>query len=321
MKKISLIVPCFNERDNIRNMASRLTEIMEQFNGVYDYEIVFRDNASKDGSIDVFREIASEDSHIKVIVNARNYGFDPLKDTWIGRISGDVIISIPCDFQEPPELIPEFITYWEKGYEVVCGVKDSSEEGKMKYGLRQIYYKIIETFSDIPQYKNMSGIILVSRRLYDLKAATGTRLPWRYFLSDIGCDVKTIHYAQKKRVAGKSSYNIWRSLSFAIESMITTSVVPIRIATIIGAILSFASFIIGLVYLVLKIIFWERFVAGMAPMLIGLFFIGSVQLLAIGIVGEYVGGVLKNVTPKNPPIVKELINFDEDDKYLIKEVE
>ncbi len=321
MKKISIIVPCYNECDNIRNMALNLTEIMKSYKGIYDYEIVFRDNASKDGSIDVLRVIASEDPHIKVIVNARNYGFDPLKDTLIGRVSGDVIIGIPCDFQEPPELIPEFINFWEKGYEVVCGVKASSEEGIIKYGFRQIYYKIIEIFSDIPQYKNMSGIILVSRRLYDLKAATGTGLPWRYFLSDIGCEVKTIRYKQKKRAAGKSSYNIWRSLSFSIESMITTSTVPIRIATIMGVMMSFVSFIFGLVYLVLKILFWERFVAGMAPMLIGMFFIGSIQLLAIGVVGEYVGGVLKNVTPKNPPIVKELINLDEDDKYLIKEVE
>ena len=320
MKKISILVPCYNEHDNIEPMAHTLTSIMQKYNGIYNYEIVFRDNNSKDGSVDVLREISRKDKHIKVIINARNYGIDPERDSFIGRNDGDVVIAIPCDFQEPPELIPEFIKWWEKGYEVVCGVKDSSQEGRFKYGLRQIFYGIIDSFSDIPQYRNMSGILLVTRRIYDLKVRTAKDMPYRFFLADIGCEIKQIHYQQRKRLHGKSSYNVWKYLSFAIESMIATTQVPLRIATLMGVVMSFVSFIIGVIYLIMKLVRWNRFDAGIAPMLIGVFFIGSVQLMFIGIVGEYVGNVLKKVTPKNPVIVKEVINYDEEDPYLIKEV-
>lgn len=322
MKKISLLVPCYNERENIKRMAETLTDIMNQYEGKYEYEIIFRDNDSTDGSQSIYRELIKENSRIKAIINARNYGIDPAKDSFIGRNNGDAIIFIPADFQEPPELIPKFIKYWEMGYEAVCGVKDSSQEGKFKYGLRQIFYRIIDSLSDIPQYKNMSGIVLVSRRIYEMKNETGRDMPYRFFLADIGCEVKQIHYEQKKRSYGKSSYNIWRYLSFAIDSMTRTSHVPLRLATVLGVIMSFASFVIGVMYLVLKLLYWNKFDAGIAPMLIGIFFLGSIQLLFIGIVGEYVGNVLQKVTPKNPVIVKELLNFEmkKEDPYLINVV-
>lgn len=320
MKKIiSVLVPCFNEENNIEPMAEAITEQMRRYEGIYDYEIVFRDNDSTDKSLEVLRKLASRDKHIKVIVNARNYGIGGAKNTFIGRISGDAVITIPCDFQEPPELIPEFIQYWEQGYEAVCGQKTSSKEGRFKYGLRQLFYSIIDLFSEIPQYRNMSGIILLSRRLWDLKVKYNVKMPIRYFLADIGCDVKLVQYEQQKRRSGKSSYNVWRYLSFAIDSMITTSRAPLRVATVMGFIMSVVTFIIGMVYLVYKIVFWQRFSAGTAPILIGLFFLGSILLLFIGIVGEYVGAVLQKVTESNPPIVKELINFDnaeEDPCYI-----
>ena len=320
MKKISILVPCYNEEKNIAPMARALTDIMRQYDGKYNYEIVFRDNASMDSSMEVLRSLASEDSHIKVISNARNYGASYRKDTFNRRVSGDARILIPCDFQEPPELIPEFIQWWERGYEAVCGQKISSQEGQIKYGLRSVFYKLIGAFSNHPQPRHMSGIVLVSKRIHELKWKSDNDESMRYFLTDIGCNIKLIPYEQQKRRSGKSSYNVWRYLSFAIESMISTSTAPLRIATVVGFLMSAISFVVGMFYLIVKLVWWYRFPAGTAPLLIGLFFLGSIQLLFIGIVGEYVGNILRKVTPNNPPLVKELLNFDnaDEDPYLIR---
>ena len=321
MKMITICIPCYNEEPNIKPMAEALTKQMKRYKGVYDYEIIFRDNCSTDNSAKVFREIASTDSHIKVIINARNYGINPLKNSFEGRVSGDVIISLPADFQSPPELIPEFIEWWEKGYEVVCGYKPSSEENRLMFSIRQLFYKLIAHYSDIPQYNNMTGITLMSRRIFEIKRECGGDVPFRYFISELGCPVKLVPYVQQKRRAGKSSYNFWRYLTFAINSMIATSTVPLRIATVAGFVTGMLSFILGIAYLVIKLILWNRFSAGIAPVLIGMFFIGSVQLFFIGVVGEYVGGILHKVSERRPPIVKELINISTDDEYYIRYVD
>lgn len=319
MKKISILVPCFNEEGNIAEMAKTLTSIMHRYENKYDYEIIFRDNASTDKTLDNLKDIASIDAHIKIIANSRNYGWSAKKDSYRGRVTGDVVISLACDFQDPPELIPNFIDCWEKGYDAVCGQKTSSEENKIKYNLRQLFYNIVDLFSETPQYRNMSGICLLSRRLYELSQEYND-LTLRYFLADVGCEVKLIQYEQQKRRAGKSSYNVWRYLSYAVYSLTSVSTAPLRLASVIGLCLSFLSFLVGLVYLIYKLVFWDSFIVGTAPMVIGVFFLGSVQLFFIGVVGEYVGIILRRVTKQSPPIVKELINFDnaEDDPYLFK---
>lgn len=321
MKKISILIPCYNEEENIEAMKEALTEQMQAYRDKYDYELVFRDNASTDRSADVLRRIAAEDPHVKVIINARNYGMDVSKDTFFGRVTGDAILTIAADFQAPPELIPQFIYWWEQGYEVVCGQKLTSQENKGTFRLRQLFYKIIDHFSEIPQYRNMVGISLLSRRIYDIRKSSRMDAPFRYFISDLGCEVKLIPYEQQRRRAGKSSYNVRRYLSFAITSLISTSTVPLRIATVSGFFLALVSFVIGVIYLIIKLILWNRFSAGVAPLLIGVFFIGSIQLFFIGIVGEYVGNILHKVSRRPPPIVKELINIDEDDPYYVKQVE
>ncbi len=319
MKMISILVPCYNEEDNIASMADSLLKIMGQYDGKYDYEIIFRDNSSKDKSLEIMKGLASDNKKIKIIANSRNYGINPLKNSFMGRVKGDVVITIPCDFQEPPELIPEFIKWWEAGYEAVCGQKTSSKEGKFKYMLRQVYYNIIDRFSEIPQYRNMSGITLLSKRLYELFEQY-CDVPLRYFLADIGCEIKLVSYEQQQRKSGKSSYNIWRYLSFAVYSLTSVSTTPLRLASITGFIMSFFSFLAGLVYLIFKLIWWDRFTAGTAPMLIGIFFLGSIQMFFIGVVGEYVGITLRKVSKSSPPLVKELINFDnpDDDPFLFK---
>ena len=309
MTKVTIIVPCYNEEDNVKPMAGMLSMVMSKLSQ-YDYEIVFRDNGSQDLTAKRLKEVAKDNKHIKAIINSRNYGVFPEKNTFKGHVSGDVIISIACDFQEPPELIPEFLSWYEKGCEIVAGQKTSSKEGKIKYGLRQIYYKIIDLFSDCPRIPNMSGIFLASRRVMETYWSGYKYQTMDHFIADMGLDVKLIQYEQQKRKSGKSSYNIWRYLSFSITSLVQTSTVPLRIATVAGLILAIFSFIVGIVYLVMKIIWWDMFSAGMTPVLIGLFFLGSIQLLFIGLVGEYVGQILKISLPDNPPAIRELINYE-----------
>ena len=315
-KKISILIPCFNEVNNIEAMAKVVTEQMQKMKK-YDYEVVFRDNASTDGSIEVLRRIARRDKRIKVIVNSRNYGVDNTKSSYVGRISGDVIINIACDFQEPPELIPEFIHWWEEGYEVVCGQKTESKEGFLKYQCRQVYYGIINMFSTVPQYKNISGITLMSRKVQERYWASDMDIPFRNYVADAGYDVKLIPYQQQKRKSGRSSYNIWRYLSFAISSMVVTSTTPLRIATVLGMFCSMLSFLVGLIYLIQKLVWWDKFSQGTAPILIGMFFVGSIQLFFTGLIGEYIGVILKKVSISSPPLIRELINFDGEDDYMI----
>lgn len=311
MKKISIAVPCYNEAGNVRQMAEVLLSIMGRL--PYDYEIVFTDNCSTDGTKEILREVAADDRHIKVLMNNRNYGVD---DGRSGRntlqyLRGDIIISIPSDFQEPPELIPEFIHYWESGYKVVCGQKTGSQEGRIKYVCRSLFYKIIGALADTPQYEHMSGIALIDREVLLEYMKSDYDYNFRFAVSDMGYDIKLVRYEQRKRRSGKSSYNIWRYLTFAINSMVATSVAPLRIMTIFGLTMSVCSGVIGIVYLILKFVYWHNFQAGTAPILIGIFFLGALQLFFLGILGEYIGVILRKVTKKPDVIVSEKINFDD----------
>lgn len=308
-KKISIYVPCYNEVDNVKPMADTLTEIMIKL--PYNYEIIFVDNCSTDGTKEILRSLAAQDKHIKVLMNSRNYGTDG-RSSWNGLryVTGDVVITIACDFQEPPELIPEFIKYWEQGYKVVCGQKIGSKEGKIKYACRSLFYKLIGGLSETPQYEHISGIFLLEKEVLEEYLKTDYDIEIRFALADMGYEVKLIQYEQKARRSGKSSYNVWRYLTFAINSMITISTVPLRLMTIVGFLLSILCFIVGFVYLILKILFWHNFQTGTAPILIGMFFLGSVQLFCLGIIGEYIGVILRKVTRLPDVILSEKINID-----------
>lgn len=312
-KMISILVPCYNEGLNVKNMGERLVEILDGTG--YKYEILFVDNCSTDDSQKYIRELTGKYKQIKALINNRNYGVGGRKGREsFANTKGDAVISIACDFQEPPEYIPEFIKWWEKGYKVVCAQKIGSQEGPIKYGLRQVFYKIINTFSEIPQYANISGITLISREVIDEYLKTDLEIDFRFALADMGYEIKMIQYEQRKRASGKSKYNVWRYLSYAINSMVNTSTAPLRLMTVTGFLLSLVSFIIGFVYLIMKLIWWNRFPMGTAPILIALFFIGSVQLLFMGVIGEYIGVVLRKVTRQPDLIVRERINFDDDNK-------
>lgn len=311
-KFISVEVPCYNEVENVRLMAETLVDIMDKTG--YCYHIFFVDNCSTDGTQDVLRELAKEYKQVKAIMNMRNYGvmdgrsFENADQYYE---DADVHISLPCDFQEPPELIPEFIKQWEAGYHVVCGQKTSSKEGKIKYAFRCLYYKIIQSGTDVHQYANMSGILLFDKEVHDSIVGKDRDIEFRFALADTGYEVKLIPYEQQARRSGKSSYNMWRYLTFAINSMVNTSTKPLRIITVLGICMSFLSFCAAMIYLVLKLMFWYNFDAGVAPMLIGMLFIGSVQMLFMGIIGEYIGVILRKITHYPNVVLSEKLNIDE----------
>lgn len=309
-KKISIFVPCYNEEHNVKPMAETLGRIMQSLD--YEYEIVFRDNCSTDATKKHLRELAAEDKRIKVLINNRNYGTSGRGQHLVfEHCSGDVLIIIACDFQEPPELIPEFISAWEQGYKVVGGQKTASKEGKFIYALRHLYYKIINGFSDIPQYAHMSGILLLDREVVNEILKADEDIKPRNAIADMGYEVKLIQYVQEKRRSGKSSFNVWRYLSFALSSLINTSTKPLRIMTVTGFLMSLSSFVLAIFYLVMKFTIWYRFPAGIAPILIGMLFLGSIQLLFMGVLGEYIGVILRKVSKQPDVILQEKINFDE----------
>lgn len=312
MKKISIFIPCFNEEGNVRQMAECLTKVCQGLN--YDYELLFVDNCSLDSTRDILRDVARKDGHIKAVFNNRNYGTDGRSAfNAFQYVTGDVLISIACDFQEPPELIPEFLRNWEAGYKVVCGQKTSSKEGIIKFACRSIYYNLLSLFSETPLYKHISGIVLIDREVLDNYRKSDYDYELRFALADMGYEVKMIPYEQQLRKSGKSSYNVWKYLSFAIRSMVTTSNTPIRLMTVAGLMFASLSFFVGLAYLVYKLIFWDTFDAGMAPVMIGMFFLGAVQITFLGIIGEYVGIILNKVSKRPDVIVKELINIERDE--------
>lgn len=308
MKKVSISIPCFNESGNVAELSNKIIEIMDGLS--YEYEIVFTDNCSNDNTVEILRNIAAKNRKVKVIVNNRNYGvLDGRSDRNTSHyLTGDLIISMASDFQDPPELIPEFIMYYEQGYKVICGRKIGSEE-KGKYFFRNLFYKIIDYMSDTPQHHHISGISLIDREVFDNIQYTDSDYYFRYALADMGYEVKYVDYIQNERKSGKSSYNLSRYLSYAINSMCAVSYRPLRLMTLCGLALSFLSFVIGMMYLIMKLVYWKHFQAGMAPILIGIFFLGSIQLLFIGIIGEYIGAILRKVTRKPNVVVKETINF------------
>jgi polyisoprenyl-phosphate glycosyltransferase len=310
LKKISIVVACYNEEGNVREMAETLVNEMQKL-PQYDYEIIFADNNSEDSTQNILKELAEDNKKIKVIINNRNYGPGRSPRNAFRYVTGDAIISIACDFQDPPEKIKEFIKYWEDGYLAVYGQKTGSKEGIFKYSLRTLYYKIVAAFSDIPQYKHISGICLNDRKVLKQLLDADESIAFRNLIADLGYEVKLIPYKQEKRKSGKSSYNLSRYFNFAINSLVTTSTLPLRIATVVGSVTAFISFLFGMIYLVYKLIYFNSFSAGIAPIVIGIFFLGSIQILFIGLIGEYVGAIHKKLTKTPPVIEKELINLED----------
>lgn len=310
MKHISIMTPCYNEEGNIMNIYQA---VKEQFDKLpqYTYEHIFIDNYSTDKSRDILRELASKDKNVKVILNAMNFG--PNRSGTYGMLqgTGDALICIVCDLQDPPEMIPTFLQKWEEGYKVVMGQKTSSKENPLMYGIRKLYYKIMASLSETEHLTNVTGYGLFDKEVLDTIKWMDDPDPYiRGLVTQLGYKWCLVEYTQESRKVGKSSYNFSRYFDFAITGLTHVSRKPLRIATLLGFFMSGASLIIAIVFLILKIVNWNDFQNGTAPILIGVFFLGSVQLAFIGVLGEYIGAILTKVTKRPMVVEEERINFD-----------
>lgn len=311
MKKISVLIPCYNEEENVVPMSEAIVNLFMTELDNYDYELIFIDNDSKDRTRELLRGICEKNRHIKAIFNAKNFGQFNSPYYGILQTTGDCTISMVCDFQDPIELIPQYIKEWENGYKIVIGVKTSSKENPIMYRLRSIYYKMIKKFSDVEQIEHFTGSGLYDKDfvnvLRDLKDPT----PFlRGIVAELGYKRKEIPYEQPQRRAGKTSNNFMRLYDAAMLSITSYTKIGLRLCTFFGMFVGAVSILIGLVYLVIKLIWWNNFPAGMAPVLIGMFFLGAIQLFFIGFIGEYILSINQRVMNRPLVIEEERINFD-----------
>ena len=289
MKKISVLIPCYNEAENVGPISRAVTEILEKELPQYDYELVFIDNDSTDGTRDIIRGLCADNPRIKAILNARNFG--QFNSPYYGmlQVTGDCVIEMVADFQDPVEMIPKYIHEWEKGYKIVIGIKTSSKENRLMYWLRSCYYKTIKKLSDVEQIEHFTGSGLYDREFIEVLRNLDDPTPFlRGIVAELGYRRKEIPYEQPRRRAGKTHNNFYRLYDAAMLSVTSYTKAGLRLATIFGSICAVVSMLIAMVYLVMKLIWWDRFPAGMAPMLIGMLFLGSVQLFFIGFLGEYI---------------------------------
>ena len=315
MKKISVLIPCYNEAENVGPISRAVTEILEKELPQYDYELVFIDNDSTDGTRDIIRGLCADNPRIKAILNARNFG--QFNSPYYGmlQVTGDCVIEMVADFQDPVEMIPKYIHEWEKGYKIVIGIKTSSKENRLMYWLRSCYYKTIKKLSDVEQIEHFTGSGLYDREFIEVLRNLDDPTPFlRGIVAELGYRRNEIPYEQPRRRAGKTHNNFYRLYDAAMLSVTSYTKAGLRLATIFGSICAVVSMLIAMVYLVMKLIWWDRFPAGMAPMLIGMLFLGSVQLFFIGFLGEYIMSINQRVMKRPLVIEEERINFNEEEK-------
>jgi len=311
VKTISIMTPCYNEEENVDAMYLRVREIMAKL-GRYKYEHIFIDNHSSDSTVLKLKLIAASDPNVKVIVNARNFGHIRSPIHALLQARGDAIIGIAADFQEPPELIPQFIDAWEnEGKYMVLAVKNTSEENAAMFWLRTQYYRLVERLSSVETIQNYTGFGLYDRRVIDLVRSFEDPYPYfRGMIAEIGLPYKKIFFNQPQRERGVTKNNWYTLYDIGMLGIVSHSKVPLRFAAFAGFCGSAISFLIAMVYLILKIVFWKTFSFGLAPLLIGVFFMNSLVLVFLGLMGEYVGAIYTQVQKRPYAVELERINFE-----------
>lgn len=314
MKKVSILIPCYNEKENVVPMSEAIVQLFETDLRQYAYELVFIDNDSTDGTRDLLREICKKNKNVKAIFNAKNFGQFNSPYYGILQTTGDCTISMCCDFQDPVELIPQYLKEWENGYKIVVGIKKSSKENKLLYGLRTIYYKLIKKFSNVEQIEHFTGSGLYDKEFVDVLRQLKDPTPFlRGIVAELGYKRKEIEYEQPQRRAGKTHNNWYTLYDAAMLSFTSYTKVGLRMATFLGIGCSVVSAIVAIVYLIMKLLYWDRFSAGMAPVLIGMFFLGAVQLFFIGFIGEYILSINQRVMNRPLVIEEERLNFEQNE--------
>lgn len=310
MKLITVVTPCYNEEQNIQEIYQQVKVVFEGLSN-YRYEHLFIDNASTDATVPLLRQISNTDKNVKLIINARNFG--PVRSPFYGLLQaqGDAVIYIVADLQDPPSLIKDFLTKWEAGYKIVVGVKSESHELPLFFFIRKLYYKFIAKIADVRLIKNFTGFGLYDKKVIEILKKIDDPYPYfRGLISELGFKTAEISYVQPLRMRGCSKANFYMLYDWAMLGITSHSKVPIRLATMAGFFLSIISFTVSIIFLLLKLFFWNSFGLGIAPILIGLFFFSSIQLFFIGLLGEYIASIHTRIMKRPLVIEEERINFN-----------
>jgi glycosyltransferase involved in cell wall biosynthesis len=308
-KLISIVTPCYNEEANIDELYQRIVEVMSRLD--YDYEHIFIDNCSTDSSIVKLRGLAAQDNRVKLILNARNFGHIRSPYHALLQARGDAAVLIASDLQDPPEMIEEFVKKWEEGFKTVMAVKPESEESRLMFIARRAYYRFVTRISEVPLVQNATGAGLFDRAVLDILKKIDDPYPYfRGLLCEIGFPIATVPFKQPRRMRGITKNNFYTLYDIAMLGITNHSKVPLRLMVMGGALLAGLSLVAALGFLVAKLVFWNSFQMGIAPLLISLFFFSSVQILFLGMLGEYLGSVHTKI--RNMPLVVEIerVNFD-----------
>jgi glycosyltransferase involved in cell wall biosynthesis len=310
-KKITIMTPCYNEEAGIIECYEAVRDFFKQKLPDYDYEHLFVDNDSQDRTVSILKDVAARDGNVKIIVNSRNFGPNHSPYHAILESSGDAVIPVVADLQTPVDTILDFVRLWQEGYDMVLGIRVSMSEALWLRISRDLYYQIMSRLSHIEHYHGFIGYGLFDRKTIDVMRRLVNPNPYfRRIISEIGFRKAFVDYVQPPRKHGKSRLSFLDLLDYAILGMVSCSKVPLRLMTITGLVVSALSFLVGIVYLILKLVFWQTFSMGTAPMIIGMFFLASVQIMCLGMIGEYVGVIFDHVRNRPLVIERERINFD-----------
>jgi polyisoprenyl-phosphate glycosyltransferase len=310
MKKISIVTSCYNEQENLSELYSQLMEVVKSFEDKYSYEIIIADNNSTDHSPQILRDLAAKDKNVKVIFNARNFGANRSGYNALMQADGAAVVAMASDLQTPPSMIKEFVEKWEQGYKVVVAVKSNSEESPIIYSLRTIYYKTLAGLSDVKLISHFTGFGLYDKQVMNILRSLNDPSPYfRGLISDLGFEPAIIEFVQPIRKYGKSKSNFRNLYEMAMLGFTAYTKLPLRLATIVGFFTALISFFVGIFYLVYKLIFWNSFSVGVAPLEIGLFFFASIQMIFLGIIGEYISMIYIQVLKRPLVYEKERLNF------------
>ena len=317
MKKISVIIPCYNEEKSVLLMYERLLRVFNESLSQYDYEIIFIDDYSRDNTRGKIEELCAKDKKVKAVFNARNFGFDRNVFQSYSYATGDCAFMLFGDLQDPPEMLPEFVKRWEEGYKCVVGQRKKSNENKLMWGLRRIYYKVIDILSDAKQLELVNGFGLYDRVFLDiLKEIDETTPFFKTILNEYGIDLCVVQYEQSASNRGKSNFNFLKNYDFAMRGLTSGTKLLMRLATFISIAIAIICMCLAIFIFIRKLISWDAYPLGFATVMVGIFFLGAIQLFFIGVLGEYILSVSEKVEKKPRTVVERTINIEEidDDK-------
>lgn len=310
MKKISVVTPCYNEEENVFDTYLAIKQQFEKLKTKYQYEHIFIDNASTDSTVQILRDIAKEDENVKVIVNARNAGF--VRSSFYGLLQayGDAVVFVEADLQTPPATILEFIKKWESGSKVVVGIKEESHENFVMFRIRKLFYSTLAKMSETPIILNFLGVGLYDQSFISLLREVDDPYPYfRGLVAELASDIEKVYYVQDVRKKGKSSFSLYKLYDVAMLGFVNYTKLPLRLASFIGLIIAIICLIIMGITLTCKLLFWDSFAVGQAAISVGIFFLGAVQLVFLGIIGEYISAIYVQVRKRPLVIERERINF------------